>query len=119
VSLESKESVELSDEDRINTRDNLKLVSAAYLQNQPSEFVKQVRNVEKYVEKQVEVALRHWRLKTAQEARKSNQFRPVALRKRRQNLKSEKNWPMFYNQFARDHARPDLIWNYQTREELK
>jgi DnaJ family protein C protein 13 len=26
---------------------------------------------------------------------------------------------LFYHQFSRDHAAPDLIWNYQTREELR
>lgn len=117
--LESADRVILQDEDRLNTRDNLKIASGAYKASQPNQFVKQVRNVEKFVEKQIEVALRHWRLKTAQEARTKNQFRPVALRKRRQNLKIEGNWALFYHKFGYDHAMPDLIWNYNTREELK
>jgi hypothetical protein len=53
--LESTESVRASDTDRINTRDNLKLATAAHKSNQPSQFARQVRDVEKYVEKQVEV----------------------------------------------------------------
>jgi DnaJ family protein C protein 13 len=65
------------------------------------------------------VALRHWRLKTAQEVRTKNQLRPVALRKRRQNLKVEGNWALLYHKFAKDHAAPDLIWNYPVREELR
>ncbi len=53
--LESSETIRASEEDRLNTRDNLKLASTAHAANQPSQFAKQVRNVEKYVEKQVEV----------------------------------------------------------------
>ena len=26
---------------------------------------------------------------------------------------------MLYYQLARDHSRPDLIWNHKTREELR
>ncbi|VDK38091.1 unnamed protein product [Taenia asiatica] len=29
------------------------------------------------------------------------------------------NWPLFYYHFQRDHAKPDLIWNLRTRDELK
>jgi len=115
--LESNEKVQTPDEDLINTRDNLKIATAAH--KMPSQLARQVRNVEKFVEKQIEATLRHWRLKTAQEVRKQSQFRPVALRKRRQNLTQEGNWPLFYYNFSRDHAMPDLIWNYQTREELR
>jgi len=40
----------------LNTRDNLKIATAAHSGNQPNtQFAKQVRNVEKYLEKQVEV----------------------------------------------------------------
>ncbi|KAL3309781.1 DnaJ subfamily C member 13, partial [Cichlidogyrus casuarinus] len=31
----------------------------------------------------------------------------------------ELNWPMFFFQFGEDHAKPDLIWNVRTREELR
>lgn len=65
------------------------------------------------------MALKHWRLKTAQEVRVRNQLRPVTLRKRRQNLKIEGNWILFYHRFLQDHALPDLLWNYPTREELR
>ena len=30
-----------------------------------------------------------------------------------------RNWPLLYYQVNRDHARPDLIWNHKTREELR
>ncbi|KOB66522.1 putative DnaJ-like protein [Operophtera brumata] len=39
-------------------------------------------------------------------------LRPVVLRRRRERLKSTANWPMFYYQFHRDHALPNLIWNH-------
>ena len=38
---------------------------------------------------------------------------------RRENLKSTNNWPLFYYFFDQDHSKPDLIWNYKTRQELK
>ena len=40
---------------------------------------------------------------------------PVVLRKRRERIKSEANWKMFYYQFVRDHAKPNLIWNLKVR----
>ncbi|KPJ10469.1 DnaJ-like subfamily C member 13 [Papilio machaon] len=45
--------------------------------------------------------------------------RPVLLRRRRECIKSTYNWPLFYYQFHRDHALPNLIWNHTTREELR
>ena len=46
------------------------------------------------------------------------QDRPIVLRKRRERVKSTENWPFFYYQFGRDHAKPNLIWNFKTRQEL-
>ena len=39
--------------------------------------------------------------------------KPIVLRKRRQRIKSEANWPLFYYYFNRDHTRPNLIWNFK------
>ena len=39
--------------------------------------------------------------------------KPIVLRKRRQRIKSEANWPLFYYYFNRDHAKPNLLWNYK------
>lgn len=39
--------------------------------------------------------------------------KPLVLRKRREHLKSSSNWPLFYYKFNRDHALPNLIWNYK------
>ena len=46
------------------------------------------------------------------------QDRPIVLRKRRERVKSSENWPLFYYQFNRDHSKPNLIWNFKTRQEL-
>ena len=50
---------------------------------------------------------------------KKPQERPIVLRKRRQRVKSSDNWPLFYYQFEQDHAKPNLIWNFRTRQELQ
>ena len=42
----------------------------------------------------------------------------TVLRKRRERVKSSENWPLFYYQFNRDHSKPNLIWNFKTRQEL-
>lgn len=39
--------------------------------------------------------------------------RIVVLRKRRQKIKSEANWDMFYYAFWLEHARSNLIWNHK------
>jgi len=43
----------------------------------------------------------------------TSQEKLVVLRKHRQRVKSEANWKLFYYQFNRDHARPNLIWNFK------
>jgi len=45
--------------------------------------------------------------------------KPVVLRKRRQRIKIEANWDLFYYRFGQDHAKSNLIWNFKTREELR
>lgn len=62
--------------------------------------------------------LSHWR--TLMRIKKREEpAKPVVLRRRRQQVKSEQHWPMFYYQFKQDHTRVDLIWNHRTREELR
>lgn len=59
------------------------------------------------------LAMQHWAQRTrGAEARKELRDRPVVLRRRRERVKSTANWPMFYYQFHRDHALPNLIWNH-------
>ena len=93
---------------------------------------KYTEEAKKLAEKHLDVALQHWRTKMGEEWRKSiadklktdpkttkNVERPIVLRMRRENLKSSMNWPLFYYHFDQDHAKPDLIWNFKTRQELK
>ena len=87
----------------------------------------------KMAEKHMEVAMQHWRTKMGQEwlkarqndtpthqpKKNNNQERPITLRKRRQRITAKLNWPLFYYMFSQDHAKPNLIWNIKTRQELK
>jgi len=43
----------------------------------------------------------------------------VVLRQRVVHVKPTLNWPMFFYQLKLDHYRPDLIWNHNTRTELR
>ncbi|VVC92762.1 unnamed protein product [Leptidea sinapis] len=54
-------------------------------------------------------------LRRIMDPRKELASRPVVLRRRRERLKSTANWAMFYYQFHRDHALPNLIWNHTIR----
>jgi len=96
----------------------------------------------KIAEKHMEIALTHWRERMGSNWQPSlgwiknsdgtqsnpttgpawlskNQERPIVLRKRREHVKSTKNWLLFYYMFNKDHALSNLIWNYKTREELR
>ena len=75
------------------------------------------------IERHVENVFQHWRerigIPRSETEKPVPGIKPVVLRRRRERIKSEANWPMFYYQFIQDHARPDLIWNFKTREELR
>lgn len=49
----------------------------------------------------------------------TNEAEIVITRPREVTIKPELNWTMFFYQIKNDHARPDLIWNHNTRQELK
>ncbi|XP_043196340.1 dnaJ homolog subfamily C member 13-like isoform X3 [Amphibalanus amphitrite] len=122
--LDSEESVPADDVERLNTRDNLQLATdqaGRPVNPHLRALNQQIRNAEKFVEKHVEVALQHWRTRMGYEKTTEEKVRerPVVLRRRRERVKSEKNWRLFYYQFNRDHALPHLIWNFKTREELR
>ncbi|XP_037090468.1 dnaJ homolog subfamily C member 13-like isoform X2 [Pollicipes pollicipes] len=122
--LDSDEAVPADDVERLNTRDNLQLANEQTgrpLNPHLRAINQQLRSAEKFVEKHVEVALQHWRTRMGYEktAEERVRERPVVLRRRRERVKSEKNWRLFYYQFGRDHALPHLIWNFKTREELR
>ena len=65
------------------------------------------------IEKKVDQLLQHWRSRIGLENKHQNEQKPIVLRKRRERIKSEANWPLFYYQFNRDHAKPNLIWNFK------
>ncbi|XP_013794496.1 LOW QUALITY PROTEIN: dnaJ homolog subfamily C member 13-like [Limulus polyphemus] len=100
--------------DHINVRDNLKLA-----QDHSAKTKRRTPPSLQVVEKHVEMFLQHWRSRIGLEKEEKLQQRPIVLRKRRERIKTEANWAMFYYQFNQDHSRPDLIWNYKTREELR
>ena len=59
-------------------------------------------------------ALRHWGDRMGLERREDKlRERPIVLRKRRERIKSEANWSLFYYKFTLDHALPNLIWNHK------
>jgi DnaJ family protein C protein 13 len=43
----------------------------------------------------------------------------VVYRNREVKVVPSLNWPLFFYNLKRDHLRPDLIWNHNTRNELK
>ncbi|CAG4947862.1 unnamed protein product [Colias eurytheme] len=106
------------EEEAIQERDNLQLAQAV-TRPRPKHW-EAVKYVEKHLEHYASLALQHWAQRArGTDARKEAQARPVVLRRRRERLKSTANWPLFYYQFHRDHALPNLIWNHTTREELR
>ncbi|KAL5489677.1 hypothetical protein EMCRGX_G018795 [Ephydatia muelleri] len=103
--LDSEDKVPETEADRMHIRDNVKLV-----QNISSKRISAV-----------ESTLLHWRSKLRSKPQQQQQQfqQPVTLRKRRQIVRVEKNWPLFYYKFMEDHATASLIWNFKTREELR
>ncbi|XP_035914542.1 dnaJ homolog subfamily C member 13 isoform X2 [Anopheles stephensi] len=120
--LESEEPVPKEDveEDKLNFRDNLKLAVQHAGANNGSK-----QRLNYLIEKHLE-GIKHWgmnlldvRQEKLQQAQKN---RPIVLRNRRQKKKVGEqvvNLPLFFYQFGRTHAMPNLIWNHKTREELR
>lgn len=105
-------------------RDNLSLAQASVKSRAQhwEALERQVKYVEKHLEHYAQLALQHWAARLgrpAAERRDATRERPVVLRRRRERVKSTANWPLFYYQFHKDHALPNLIWNHTTREELR
>ncbi|PZC83065.1 hypothetical protein B5X24_HaOG208538 [Helicoverpa armigera] len=105
-------------------RDNLSLAQASVKPRAQhwEALERQVKYVEKHIEHYAQLALQHWAARLgrpAAERRDTARERPVVLRRRRERVKSTANWPLFYYQFHKDHALPNLIWNHTTREELR
>ncbi|XP_043960500.1 dnaJ homolog subfamily C member 13-like isoform X1 [Gambusia affinis] len=127
--LDSPDPVPEKDMDRMHIRDNLKIASDQLNRNKVPEWQriagKAAKEVEKFAKEKADLVLMHWRDKMgiAQKEQDRNNLnpnqKPVILRKRRQRIKIESNWELFYYRFQLDHARSNLIWNLKTREELR
>ncbi|XP_076821267.1 dnaJ homolog subfamily C member 13-like isoform X2 [Clavelina lepadiformis] len=118
--LESDEDVPENEKDLLHIRDNLKsAIDQTKGQTKWRQVDKQLKQVERLVRKQTSQLMTHWRDQMGLKQVDTNQQKPIVLRKRRQRIKSEANWPLFYYQFSLDHAKPNLIWNHKTREELR
>eukprot|EP00759_Apiculatamorpha_spiralis_P010258 PhF_6_TR17070/c0_g1_i3/m.26161/K09533/DNAJC13; DnaJ homolog subfamily C member 13 len=59
------------------------------------------------------------RVTPAMQSKSAHAGEPPKLRSRVINLTTNLNWPWFFYKLSLDHTRPDLIWNHQTRHELK
>ncbi|KAI3379512.1 hypothetical protein SNEBB_010043 [Seison nebaliae] len=91
---------------------------------QGQKAIQNVQTVQRKLERNLATTLEHWRSRASANRRidlgkKKENMAPVVLRRRRRNVESTKNWNYFYYQFIQNHAQPDLIWNYRTREELR
>ncbi|XP_074170185.1 dnaJ homolog subfamily C member 13 [Rhinolophus sinicus] len=127
--LDSSDPVPERDADRMHVRDNVKIAMDQYGKfNKVPEWQrlagKAAKEVEKFAKEKVDLVLMHWRdrMGIAQKEDRNNMNinqKPVVLRKRRQRIKIEANWDLFYYRFAQDHAKSNLIWNFKTREELR
>jgi hypothetical protein len=123
------------DEAALLGRDTLRVASEQHAQTSKSNALStsivntanKFRNTTqvKVLENHVQNAFQHWSLKL----KKNNKFfsssdnsngtgstgnpndkqQPVVLRKPRQRIRAEKNWKLFYQKFAGDHARATLI----------
>ncbi|XP_050098670.1 dnaJ homolog subfamily C member 13 isoform X1 [Anopheles aquasalis] len=123
--LESEEPVPKEDieEDKLNFRDNLKL--AVQHAGSTSGGSKRLNYL---LEKHLE-GIKHWGLNLIdarqEKLQQTQKNRPIVLRNRRQRKKAGDqggtpfNLPLFFYQFGKNHAMPNLIWNHKTREELR
>ncbi|CAM4760310.1 unnamed protein product [Rotaria magnacalcarata] len=128
-------------------RDNLRLATEQHALTNKSNALStsiintanKIRNATqvKVLENHVQNTFQHWSLKLKQNNKffassdssngsginvnnySNDKQQPVVLRKPRQRIRTEKNWRLFYQRFAMDHARPTLIWNNKTRDELR
>uniref|UniRef100_A0A182SBZ2 Uncharacterized protein n=1 Tax=Anopheles maculatus TaxID=74869 RepID=A0A182SBZ2_9DIPT len=120
--LESEDPVPKEDveEDRLNFRDNLKLAVQHAGANNTSK-----QRLNYLIEKHLE-GIKHWGMNLLdvrqEKLQQTQKNRPIVLRNRRQKKKVGEqvvNLPLFFYQFGKTHAMPNLIWNHKTREELR
>uniref|UniRef100_A0A670YVE1 DnaJ heat shock protein family (Hsp40) member C13 n=1 Tax=Pseudonaja textilis TaxID=8673 RepID=A0A670YVE1_PSETE len=124
--LDNNDPVPEKDWDRMHIRDNLKIkvkitqLNFHYFLPEWQRLAgKAAKGVEKFAKEKVDLVLMHWRDKMGIAQKENLNQKPVILRKRRQRIKIQANWDLFYYRFLQDHARSNLIWNFKTREELR
>ena len=118
--LESTESVSdlINEQELLNHRDNLKIAQDQNMNvGKWQNIAKQLHVMEKKVEHYTNIALEHWGTHVdfsgnRENSAKNLKEKPVVLRKRREGVKSESNWKLFYFKFSQDHLLPNLIWNH-------
>lgn len=113
IYLDSTEKVPNKETDLLHIRDNLQLAQDHSSKNRKNPHWR-------VIERHLEHALQHWRSRIGVEKKEDKiKDKPIVLRKRRERVRSENNWAYFYYKFSQDHAKPNLIWNFKTREELR
>lgn len=107
------------EQELLNHRDNLKMAQdhASRTRRNPNwaAVERKLKSVEKQVEHYTNLALQHWgaRVGIVYERKEKIKERPIVLRRRRERIKAEANWLLFYYKFSQDHALPNLIWNHK------
>lgn len=125
--LDSQEKVpeSIAEKEMLNHRDNLRIAQDQNKLCQGSTNYNVIERTLQELEKKVELytqrALEHWSMRTGIviESKDNVRDRPIVLRKRRERIKVDSNWALFYWKFSQDHTLPNLIWNHKTREELR
>lgn len=125
--LDSQEKVpeSVDEQEMLNHRDNLKIAQSHSKFRQGNQNWKiverRLQEMEKKVEHYTQRVLQHWGMRTGIVIERKDKVRdrPIVLRKRRERIKAESNWALFYWKFNQDHMLPNLIWNHKTREELR
>lgn len=113
--MESNETVEIAENvDHLITRDNLRLAQDHAAKNQRNPHLVALERKFRTLEKEVEIALGHWGTSLGLERKEDKlQARPIVLRRRRERIKSQANWKLFYHKFSQNHTSPSLLWNHQ------
>lgn len=112
------------EQELLNYRDNLKMAQdhANRGRKNPNWVTveRHFKNMEKRVEHYTNLALQHWgaRVGIAIERKEKIKERPIVLRRRRERVKAEANWSLFYWKFSQDHALPNLIWNHKVNQNV-
>lgn len=116
---EDKVPAEALEQELLNYRDNLKIAQDHSNKNRKGQnwaaIERQLRNVEKRVEHYTNLALQHWGARVGIHIERKDKLkeRPIVLRRRRERVKAEANWTLFYYKFNQDHALSNLIWNHK------